>query len=115
MKKIFLATILTMSLTGCGASADGVYVGTTESGFMAPSLTITLEIKGDKAEMKVADMDVADLKKLSMTAERTDSVINLHQGNPNDTMKFHIINDGQTLQCNQCTQAGLPTLWEKQS
>ncbi|MGV2988103.1 hypothetical protein ACE1OE_10680 [Vibrio sp. E150_011] len=110
MRKLILTIILGFSLVGCGGNADGTYVAMTKGGFLKPSLPVVLTIKGDKAEMNVADME-----KLSMSAEFSGDILSLHNGNPKDSLKFHVTNDGQTLQCNICEQVGMPKMWEKQS
>lgn len=110
MKKVVFASVLALSLTGCGGNADGTYVAMIEGGFLKSPLPIVLEVKGDKAVMNVADM-----KKISMTASLDGKVLSLHEGNPQGAINFHIINDGHTLQCNQCEQVGIPKMWEKKS
>lgn len=110
MKKILMLLSMTVGLSACGTeNIDGTYAAFSKPGFLTPAQSIILKLTGEKAILEIGP------KTLEMKARFKDGILDVYEQTPKDGFTFQLKNKGNTLECLQCKQVGIPTDWNKAS
>lgn len=108
MKKFLGVFLLAPVIVACSKNVDGTYSAMSSAMFGLATFKVQLVINGDDAKLIRPDGKV-----LKMKSTVEDERLIVFERKPNDSLVFHLKNDGNTLECNQCEQVGMPKTWEK--
>lgn len=108
MKRIIFIIGALLVLSACSRNVDGTYIAQERVGLLGMLQTNIIVIIGEEGAIEIPGR-----KRLYLNVVVEGERVVMFSNKPSDGIIFNIRDDGNTLDCSQCEQLGMPRSWEK--